>query len=62
MRLGRRRALLAILLIVTGVVVLLQIFKVLAGVLGVAEYLVVIALVIVLFGVAMLRAPRGRGD
>lgn len=62
MRLGRRRVLLAILLIVTGVVVLLQVFKVLAGVVGVAEYLIVIALVIVLFGLALLRKPRGKGD
>ena len=62
MRLGRRGILLAILLIVIGVVVLLQVFKVLAGVVGVAEYLIVIALVIVLFGLAMLRAPRGKGD
>jgi hypothetical protein len=61
-RLGRRRVLLAILLIVTGAVVLLQVFKVLAGVVGIAEYLIVIALVIVLFGLALLRKPRGKGD
>jgi hypothetical protein len=61
-RLGRRRALLAILLIVTGAVVMLQVFKVLAGVVGVAEYLIVVGLVIVLFGLALLRKPRGKGE
>jgi hypothetical protein len=55
MRRGRRWVLLAILLVVTGAILLLQVFKVLAGVVGFAEYLIVVAIVLVLFGLTLLR-------
>lgn len=53
----RRWFLVALLLVVTGMVLLLQAFKILGGVVGLAEYLVVAAIILVLFGVALLRRP-----
>jgi hypothetical protein len=55
MRRRRRWVLLAILLVVTGVLLVLQVLKVLGGVVGFAEYLIVVALVLILFGAVLLR-------